>query len=919
MINASVSGDEILVAAGTYTPSRKANDTGTITPDDRDNAFVLKDGINIYGGFPGDASTNDDRDWKANTTTLSGDFDGDDDGFNNMSENAHHVVIDIALSANTILDGFTITGGNAETNAFISCNGQNIPKDHGGGIFSSRSSLTLTNVIITGNMATGGGGMFNQYSSPTLINVIIRGNTANGSGGGMYNQSSSFPKLVNVTIAGNAAADGGGMFNTGSSAPQLYNSILWDNQAVNGRSVGNDDGSPSYFYCLIQDRNDDSDGCIDALSVDGDVFVDADAGDYRLRDGCRAIDAGSDAHYQTAVDAIAVKIPGYDGFLDLDGNVRKAGEAIDPGAYEYGSVPPDVTPPVLSEGTISRTSDTEATVSFTTDEAGTAYYLVLDSDGNAPAKEAVKTDGHSLGAVEEGEANDKEVALTAGAKDIYVVVEDAAGNISDPLKIEAPAYDLTPPALSEGTAGRTGETEATVGFITDEAGTAYRFIVNGGSYAPSKEAVKEFGIFLCAVEEGAVSDTVILEGAGAKDIYVVVEDAAGNMSEALKIAVPAFIDPTPPALSAGTFSRTSETNATIGFTTSKAGTAYGFAVSGGSYAPSKEAVKEFGISLGAVATGAVSDIAVMLTAGAKDIYVVLEDAADNISNPLKIAVPAYSDVTAPILSATGASDTTQTGVTLNFTTGEAGTFYYLVYAEAGAAPTADVIKAQGAAIAKGTGMTAPAGTNTAVTVGGLTAATAYRAYVIVEDAAGNLSAVATIAFTTLAAPDRHIELSLLEDGLTVHIRNTGSVETGNLTLALSGANADVFTFSSATINSISVDGAVDITLTLRAGLPVETYTVTLTVSGEGFTPVSKEITCTPTGNDHLQSNPLKARMRSATLHVSGLTAGRMWSVYSISGMLLHHNIAGSDEADVVLPARGIYIVTSGGESIKTIY
>ena len=107
----------------------------------------------------------------------------------------------------------------------------------------------------------------------------------------------------------------------------------------------------------------------------------------------------------------------------------------------------DATPPALSAGTVNRTSDTAATIGFTTDEAGTAYCLVLASGAAAPTKAAVKA-GTSLGAVTAGSSTGKAITLTEGAKDVYVVVEDAAGNISAPLKIETAAW--VPPAEDSG-------------------------------------------------------------------------------------------------------------------------------------------------------------------------------------------------------------------------------------------------------------------------------------------------------------------------------------------------------------------------------------------------------------------------------------------------------------------------------------
>jgi hypothetical protein len=111
--------------------------------------------------------------------------------------------------------------------------------------------------------------------------------------------------------------------------------------------------------------------------------------------------------------------------------------------YKYLKFGLDVISPVLSSGSVNRTSDTAATIDFTTDKAGTAYYLVVNSGVSAPTSMAVKA-GTSLGSVS-GTVTSKAVTLTAGAKDIYVVVEDSAGNISTPLKIEAAAY-VAPPA-----------------------------------------------------------------------------------------------------------------------------------------------------------------------------------------------------------------------------------------------------------------------------------------------------------------------------------------------------------------------------------------------------------------------------------------------------------------------------------------
>ncbi|MDR1200353.1 MAG: hypothetical protein LBL58_01820, partial [Tannerellaceae bacterium] len=167
---------------------------------------------------------------------------------------------------------------------------------------------------------------------------------------------------------------------------------------------------------------------------------------------------------------------------------------------------------------------------------------------------------------------------------------------------------------------------------------------------------------------------------------------------------------------------------------------------------------------------------------------------------------------------------------------------------------------------------------------------------------------------------KRIEL-LLTGTLTLRIRNTGNVATGELSLALSGVNADAFTLPFATLGNLSVGDETDITLTPRADLTAGTYTATLTVSGAGLMSVSQEITYTviPTGIESPQSKSLKVSIQNGILHLSGLTQGKPWSIYNISGIQVYQNIAKSDEEYITLPVRGAYIVKSGKDTIKVIY
>jgi fibronectin-binding autotransporter adhesin len=243
MINASVSGDQIWVAGGTYKPNRQADNLTVITSDDRSNAFVLKKDVKVYGGFAGTENSLTTRNLSltANASILSGNLG--DPGIN--TDNAYHVVISAGDAGTSELNGFTIQDGNANADEtlYITVNGNSFHAVFGGGIYNSSSSPTLTNVNINGNFALyDGGGMYNTSSNPVLTTVTITGNTATANGGGIYNSSSS-PILTNMTFSGNTTTDyGGGIYNY-SSSPILTDITFSENKAYLGGGIFNDNVS----------------------------------------------------------------------------------------------------------------------------------------------------------------------------------------------------------------------------------------------------------------------------------------------------------------------------------------------------------------------------------------------------------------------------------------------------------------------------------------------------------------------------------------------------------------------------------------------------------------------------------------------------------------------------------------------------
>jgi hypothetical protein len=237
----------IYVAQGTYRPDQGAG----VTSGDRTATFDLINGVTITGGYAGYGEPDPNaRDIDAYQTILSGDLSGDDQpDFVNNGENSYHVVTGSGTEPNAILDGFTITGGNADIS--------------GGGMYNSYGSPTVTNCTFIANSADKkGGGMYNVADSNTTVNnCIFTGNSAGDSGGGMYNYNYSNPILTNCTFIANLATSGGGLGNYSYSSPTLTNCSFSGNTADLGGGMYNRYFSdPTVTNCIFSGNSADNDG-----------------------------------------------------------------------------------------------------------------------------------------------------------------------------------------------------------------------------------------------------------------------------------------------------------------------------------------------------------------------------------------------------------------------------------------------------------------------------------------------------------------------------------------------------------------------------------------------------------------------------------------------------------------------------------
>ncbi|MFG0284949.1 MAG: right-handed parallel beta-helix repeat-containing protein [Phycisphaerales bacterium JB039] len=172
---------EIWIAEGVYKPSER----------DVTATFQMRSRLAVYGGFRGDETARDQRDPALYRTVLSGDLLGNDGpGFTERWDNVLHVVSFRLTDDSAILDGVTITGGQAD--------GVTDTEQKGGGIAIAGASPIIRDCVIQDCHADReGGGIHVVSGDPLLERIVIQrcevslSTTPDERGGGLFLEDSS--------------------------------------------------------------------------------------------------------------------------------------------------------------------------------------------------------------------------------------------------------------------------------------------------------------------------------------------------------------------------------------------------------------------------------------------------------------------------------------------------------------------------------------------------------------------------------------------------------------------------------------------------------------------------------------------------------------------------------------------------------
>lgn len=265
----------LLASAVNAAPAAAATPGVVICPGLHCSASLIQDAINNApsggtiavgpGTYRGDITIDKNVTLRAlGLVTLDGE---------NSAGNPGAVVL--VSSGSATIDGFTITGGYANTGVHWGggiandatltirddvIKGNNGAGAEGGGIFNG-SQLTVIDTTITGNTSEFGGGIGN-YGAMVLRGSRVTDNSAQENGGGLDNAYGTGATISGTTFSGNSAADQyGGAIDNFNSTLTVDGSVIVHNSAdLGGGGIWSDVAAVSLKFDVILGNTPDNCG-----------------------------------------------------------------------------------------------------------------------------------------------------------------------------------------------------------------------------------------------------------------------------------------------------------------------------------------------------------------------------------------------------------------------------------------------------------------------------------------------------------------------------------------------------------------------------------------------------------------------------------------------------------------------------------
>ena len=334
------------------------------------------------------------------------------------------------------------------------------------------------------------------------------------------------------------------------------------------------------------------------------------------------------------------------------------GDILSAWSEASGALAIDKTAPAVSGESASRTDASNGSVTFTSDEAGKAYYIV---GGEKPTQDALLASAN-VKDIASGETKIDLSGLGAEATNVYLMVVDAAGNRSDVKTVKVPVYLAKPTTITWVNNTATAMWNAVSGaeayniqLLRDGSDYGNVIVVNGGSTTTSDLAphMNDDGVYTFRVQAAA----------------------AGTQSEWSDASATSYKrDTQKPTIKGEPSKRIDAKTAEFYFTSSEDGTYYYMVGSVNGGVPTAEQIADdknpHGGCTNARTTIKLSDIA---DTNARKVYVVVRDKSGNLSDVFTITVPAYSaqptPTPTPAPTATPTSAPTTYTVTLQGGTG----------------------------------------------------------------------------------------------------------------------------------------------------------------------------------------------------------------------------------------------------------